>query len=121
LRLNGPLLLVTTIIVVLIHVHFASRWLQVGLLRLRRRLWRSLRLHRRGSLGRRLRLWLRRRRKLLSGRYRCRLLLTLLCGSDARRGLRVDLRWSKGRWVVSGFGRVVILSSTTLIICTSHL
>lgn len=124
LRLNGPLLFVTTIIVILIHIHLAGRWLQVRLLglRLRRRLWWSLRLHRRRSLGRRLCLRLRRWRELLDRRYRCRLLLALLCCSNAWRGLRVDLRWwSKGRWVVSGFGRVVVLSGTALIICASYL
>lgn len=119
LSLDRPLLLVTTVIVILIHIHLTSRGLQVWLLRLRLR--RGLRLDRRRGLGRRLRLRLR-RRELLSWGCWCRLLFpTLLCCGDARRRLRINLRWAESWRVVSRFGRVVVFSSASLVICTSHL
>jgi hypothetical protein len=115
LSLNRSLLLVTAIIIILIHLHLTSRGLQVGLLRLRLR--RSLRLHRRRGLGRGLRL----RRLLLSWGCRCRLFPALFCCGYTRGWLGVNLRWSEGWWMVSHFGRVVVLISTSLVICASDL
>ena len=57
LRLNGPLVFITTVVIILVHLHLTSGGLQMGLLRLRLRWW--LRLNRCRSLGRRLRLGLR--------------------------------------------------------------
>jgi hypothetical protein len=119
LSFDRSLLLITAVIIILIHLHLTSRRLQVWLLRLRLRLRRSLRLHRRRGLGRRLRLRLG--RLLLSWGCRCRLFSALLCCEDTRGWLGINLRWTEGWWMVSHFGRVVVLISTSLVICASHL
>jgi len=100
LRLDGPLVFITTVIIILVHLHLTSGGLQMGLLRLRLRWW--LRLNRCRSLGRRLRLGLRRRGKLLSRRCWGVLLSALLVCANTWRGLRLrlHLRWAKSWRVV---------------------
>jgi hypothetical protein len=117
LGLDRPLLFVAAIIIILVHLHLTSCGLQVGLLRLRLR--RSLRLNRGWGLGRRLSLRLR--RLLLSWGCRCRLFSTLLSCEDARRWLGIDLRRAESWGMVSGLRWMVVLSSTSLVFCASHL
>jgi hypothetical protein len=117
LGLDRSLLFVAAIIIILIHFHLTSCGLQMGLLRLR--LWWSLRLDRRWGLCRRLSLRLR--RLLLSWGCRRRLIPTLLSCEDARRWLGINLRRAESWGVVSSLRRMVVFSSTSLVLCASHL
>jgi hypothetical protein len=83
------------------------------------RLRRSLRLNRGWGLGGRLSLRLR--RLLLSWRCRGRLFPALFCCKNTRGWLGIDLRWAECWGMVSGLRRMVVLSSTSLVFCASHL